>query len=251
MITLRPEPQAKVIRFLSMTIFYPAYATVSQVTNFTNVYSENKRMRQELAEASTHLQMARELETENARLLGLLGSAEHHPYELVPVRVVARDPSSQYRGVVVSGGKEQGVTDQMPLVAEHGAVGRVIQVMGNMSMVQLLRDPSSRASVMVSRSRSVGILGTENGRDFFVRLRSHEDALAGDTVVTSGLGGIFPKGLTVGVVSSIDDKTNPLFKRAYIDFAVDFDRIEELFIMRLPPQWAARLVELDSMKIEK
>jgi rod shape-determining protein MreC len=250
MISLRPEPQAKVARVLSMSIFYPAYATVSQVSNFTNVYAENKRLRQELAEASTQLQKARELSRENERLLGLLGFAEHDEYDLVPVRVVARDPSHQYRGVVVNGGKEQGVTEYMPLVGEHGAVGRVIQVMGNMSMVQLLRDPASRTSVMVSRSRSVGILGTENGRDFFVRLRSHEDVLKGDTVVTSGLGGIFPKGLTVGIVSNIDDR-NTLFQRAFIDFAVNFDKLEELFIMRMPPQWSARRLEIDSMKIEK
>jgi rod shape-determining protein MreC len=74
---------------------------------------------------------------------------------------------------------------------------------------------------------------------------------SGDTIVTSGLGGIYPTGLTVGVVSKIDDKSNMLFKRAYIDFSVNFDKLEELFIMRLSPQWAAQRSELDSIKLEK
>jgi rod shape-determining protein MreC len=251
MISAQPAAQANIARYLAMTVFYPVSATISQVSNFTSVYSENKRLRQELAEASTQLQFIREQSTENMRLRGLLGFAENSLYKLTPVRVVARDPSHQYRSVVVSGGSVQGVTMYMPLVGEHGAVGKVIQVMGNMSMVQLLRDPSNRTSVMVHRSRAAGILQTENGRDFFVRLRNHEDVLTGDTITTSGLGGIYPKGLTVGYVTSIDDRSNPLFKRAYIDFSVNFDKLEEVFVMRLPPQWAAQRTEIDSIRFER
>ncbi|MDR0330227.1 MAG: rod shape-determining protein MreC [Chitinispirillales bacterium] len=251
MIIAQPSTQASIVRYLSMTIFYPAYAVVSQVSSFTGVYSENKRLRQELAELSTQIQVLRDQSAENMRLRGLVGFSEHTLYTLTPVRVVARDPSYFYKSVLVSGGASQGVGMYMPIVGEHGAVGKVSQVMGNMSMIQLLRDPSSRASVMVNRSRAVGILQTDNARDFFVRLRSHEDAQAGDTIVTSGLGGIYPKGLTVGVVEKIDDKSNLLFKRAYIDFSVDFDKLEELFVMRLPPQWAAQRAELDSVKMEK
>lgn len=250
MITAQPTSQANIARYLTMTIFYPVYATISQASNFTSVYSENKRLRQELAEVSTQLQMMREQSAENMRLRGLLGFAETSLYKLVPVRVVARDPSHQYRSVIVSGGSSQGVEIYMPLVGEHGVVGKVTQVMGNMSMVQLLRDPSNRTSVMVHRSRAAGILQTENGRDFFVRLRNHEDALAGDTITTSGLGGIYPKGLTVGFVTNIDDRSNPLFKRAYIDFSVNFDKLEELFVLRLPPQWSAHRLEIDSIVTE-
>jgi len=251
MLNARPEAQAKAARYLTMTVFYPAYATISQASKFTGVYSDNKRLRQELAEAVVQLQAYRDQSTENARLRGLLNISEYMTCELVPVRVAARDPSYQQRSIVVSGGKNQGVAMYMPLVGEHGAVGKIIQVIGNMSVVQLLRDPSSRTSAMVNRSRSVGILQTDNGRDFFVRLHNHEDVLAGDTIITSGLGGIYPKGLTIGVVSKVDDKSNLIFKRAFIDFSVNFDRLEELFVMRLPPQWEAQRAELDSVKIEQ
>ncbi len=250
MIAVRPEAQAKIARALSMSIFYPAYIAVSQVPMYTGLYSENKRLRQELTEINTRLQVFRELEAENARLRGLVGFAERTLYTLVPARVVARDPSPQYRSVIVNGGRAQGVEMYMPVVGERGAAGKVVQVLDGMSMVQLLRDPSSRTSVMVSRSRTVGILQTENGRDFFVRLRSHEDVRGQDTIVTSGLGGIFPKGLSVGFVKKIDDG-NPLFKRAYIDFSIDFDKLEEVFVVRLPPLWAAQRAELDQVKTGK
>jgi rod shape-determining protein MreC len=250
MLAVRPETQAGIARALSMTVFYPAYVAVSQVPTFTGLYSENKRLRQELAEINTKLQIYREEAAENTRLRGLAGFAERTLYTLVPARVVARDPSPQYRSVIVSGGRLQGVEMYMPVVGERGAAGKVVQVLENISMAQLLRDPSSRTSAMVSRSRAVGILQTENGRDFFVRLRSHEDALPRDTIVTSGLGGIYPKGLAVGFVSKIDD-SNPLFKRAYIDFSVNFDLLEEVFVMRLPPLWAAQRAELEKAGAEK
>ncbi len=250
MIAVRPEAQAKIARALSMSLFYPAYVAVSQVPAFTGLYSENKRLRKELAEIGTQAQLFREQTAENVRLRGLVGFAENTLYTLIPARVVARDPSPQYRSVIVSGGHTQGVDQYMPVVGERGAAGKIVQVLENMAMVQLLRDPSSRTSVMVSRSRAVGILQTENGRDFFVRLRSHEDAGAGDTIVTSGLGGIYPKGLTVGFVKKIDDG-NPLFKRAYIDFSVNFEKLEEVFVMRLPPLWAAQRAELETVPVEK
>ena len=248
MISAGPDAQLKTIRYLNFTLYYPAYATVSQISRFGNVYSENARLRYDLANTSARLHQIEEQAAENARLRGLLEFAEHAPYELVPVRVIAYDPSHLNKSVVVNGGKNHEIVSFMPLVSELGAVGKVIQVMGNVSLVQLLCDPSSRTSVMIRRNRAVGIMETENGRDFFVRLRIHEDVQAADTITTSGLGGIYPKGLLVGTVSKIGDDNNTLFKRAYIDFTVDFHKIEELFVIRLAPQWSAYRPELDSLK---
>ena len=250
MISAGPDAQSKTIRYLNFSFYYPAYATVSQITRFGNVYSENTRLKHELAQTSVRLHQIEEQSAENARLRGLLEVAEDSPYQLIPVRVVARDPSHLYRSVVINGGKNQDIVSFMPLVTEHGAVGKVIQVMGNVSLVQLLRDPSSRTSVMVRGTRAVGIMETENGRDFFVRLRSHEDVQTADTITTSGLGGIYPKGLLVGMVSKTGEDNNTLFKRAYINFAVDFEKLEEIFVIRLAPQWSAFRPELDSLKMK-
>ena len=251
MIGAGPDAQSKTIRYLNFSLYYPAYATVSQISRFGNVYSENARLKHELAQTSARLHQIEEQALENQRLRGLLGVVEHSPFDLVPVRVVAYDPSHLSKSIVVSGGKNHDIVQFMPLVAEQGAVGKVIQVMGNVSLVQLLRDPSSRVSVMARRTRAVGILETENGRDFFVRLRNHEDVQIADTIITSGLGGIYPKGLLVGTVSDTGGDNNPLFKRVYIDFTVNFEKLEELFVIRLAPQWAAFRSELDSLKIRR
>ena len=133
---------------------------------------------------------------------------------------------------------------------EYGVVGKVVQVMHRISLVQLLKDPSNRTSVLFQSTRTVGILETENGNDFFVRCRSHETIEPGDTVVTSGLGGIYPRGLRVGIVKSIKKIRDPLFKEVYVKPSVNFNHLEELYIMRLSPQWAAFRSELDSLEFD-
>ncbi|MDG5815023.1 rod shape-determining protein MreC [Chitinispirillales bacterium ANBcel5] len=250
MISLSPDMHERTVYTLKMSVFYPFQATVSYVDQVKDVFKENERRRDTVATLRTQLSLIKEKGAENTRLRKLLGFSEQFDYELNPVRVIARDPSPLYRSIVVNAGKRDGVQLYMPLISEQGVVGKVVQLTQNMSLVQLLKDPSNRTSVMDRRSRYVGILETENGKDFFVRYRTHEDIEPGDKIITSGLGGIYPKGLLVGEVKKITENYNPLFKTVYVDPAVDFDRLEELFIMMLPPQWSAFRSELDSIKIE-
>ncbi|HEX7510790.1 MAG TPA: rod shape-determining protein MreC, partial [Chitinivibrionales bacterium] len=113
---------------------------------------------------------------------------------------------------------------------------------------QLLIDPSNRTGVLLQRTREVGILETENGNDYFIRCRTHADVNKGDTVVTSGLGGVYPKGLTVGVVSKVGDIRDPLFKKVIVDLNVDFNHLEEVFVIRVKSRWASFRGEVDSLE---
>jgi rod shape-determining protein MreC len=115
-------------------------------------------------------------------------------------------------------------------------------------MVQLLIDPSNRASVLVQRTREVGILETENGNDFFIKCRVHADVEKGDTIVTSGLGGVYPKGLFVGIVLRIQNVQDPLFKKLIVKIGVDFNHLEEVFIMKVKSQWASFPLEVDTLE---
>jgi rod shape-determining protein MreC len=193
-----------------MTVFFPFQLTFNQMTRVQNIFSENTRLKKEVAQLNVEVALLREKAVENENLRGLLNFTNDFSFDFVPVRVIAHDPSKGNWTAIVNAG--------MPLVGERGVVGKVIQVMGNMSLVQLLKDPSSRTSVLCRRTRTVSILGTENGSDFYVQYRSHEDVAPGDTIVTSGLGGIYPRGLTVGIVDKLEDEDNPLFKRALAAF---------------------------------
>lgn len=251
MISGPPEFQARASRFLTLTVFYPFQVTFNNLTHIRNIFSENRHLRQEVARLNTEVSRLLELKSENERLRSLLDLSQDFTYELLPVRVVARDPSIENKSVIINAGYKDGVRMWMPLVGEKGVVGKVIQVMNGLSLVQLIKDPSNRISILSSRSRTVSILETENGRSFFFRCRNHEDVQIGDTIITSGLGGIYPKGLRVGQVDRITDSQNPLFKRVWVELSVDFDRIEDLFVLLLSPQWQSFREELDSLEMQR
>lgn len=248
MISGSPGKQAEIARVLTSSIFFPFQITFNQINRIENIFSENQRLKEKVTSLNTRIALLEEKASENKRLRNLLGFSEDYSYEMLPVRVVARDPSLVFRSIVINAGKKDGIQKWMPVVGENGIVGKVIQVMNGLSLVQLLRDPSNRTSVMFKRTRTVSILETENGRDFFVRCRSHEDTREGDTVITAGLGGIYPRGLQVGIISHTTESNSPLFKRVWLKLSMDFEHIEELFVMRLSPQWSAFRSEIDSLE---
>ncbi len=251
MIASPPLRQAKTARLLTISVFYPLQITFDQMTKAKNIYAENRHLKGEVALLTAQVAQLKDEKIENERLRGLFGFEQRMPLDIIPVSIVARDPSPVLKSVVVNAGKDKGVLTFMPVVGEGGIAGKVVQVMPSLSQVQLIRDPLNRTSILVRRSRAVSILETENGIDFFGLFRTHEDVRDGDTIVTSGLGGIYPRGFPVGVVDRIIDERDPLFKKATIKPSLDIDHLEELFIVRLPPQWNAFRAQLDSLQRQR
>jgi rod shape-determining protein MreC len=247
MISSSPQTQAKTARLLTLSIFYPLQISADQILRAKNIYAENRRLKSETANLSAALSKCREQTAENARLRSMIGFTKVIPYELIPVQVLARDPSPGCKSIVITAGRDKGIVPFMPVVGERGVAGKVVQVMPHLSLVQLLTDPLNRVSIMTKRSRVVSILGTENGRDFFVHFRTYEDVAPGDTIMTSGQGGIYPKGFIVGSILKVVDERDPLFKKAIVKLSLDIPRQEELFVIRQAPQWAALRSELDSL----
>jgi rod shape-determining protein MreC len=251
MIFSPPRQQAQTERLLATSIFYPVQITVDQVIRAKNIYAENERLKSDVALLNSQVAQLREEAAENTRLRDMLGFEQSTPLILIPARVVARDPSPIFKSVVIDAGKNKGVVPYMPVASRQGVVGKVVQVMPDLSLVQLIRDPLNHVSIMVRRSRTVSILETENGVDFFTHLRVHEDVLPGDTVITTGLGGIYPRGFLVGIINKVSFERDPLFKRAGIKLCVDIDHIEELFVIKLQPQWSAFKQQLDTLTLGK
>jgi rod shape-determining protein MreC len=248
MISASQASQASTVRILSVTVFYPLQMTLNQIKRIENIFAENRRLKMDNAHLSTQIAVLREQSVENVRLRGMLNFKDDYSYQLVPARVVARDPSSDLKSFIINVGSKDSILKYMPLVTEKGVVGKVVQVMNGLSLVQLLKDPSNRTSVMSGRTRAVSILETDNGKDFFIRYRNHEDIVLGDSIITSGLGGIYPKGLQVGIVSKTTESRDPLFKKVWLKLSVDFEHVEELFVVRLSPQWSSFQTELDSIE---
>jgi rod shape-determining protein MreC len=249
MISSSPQMQAKTARFLTLSIFYPLQISADQILRAKNIYAENRRLKTEVAMLSAGIAQLREQAAENDRLRSMIGFTKVNPYELIPARVMARDPSTDCKSLVITAGSAKGIVRYMPVVGEGGIAGKVVMVMPHLSLVQLVTDPQSRVGIMIKRSRVVSILETDNSRDFFIHFRTYEDVAPGDTIITSGLGGIYPKGFIVGRIDKVVDERDPLFKKAIVKLAIDLARQEELFVVNQPPQWSALRSELDSLMV--
>lgn len=162
---------------------------------------ENQRLRQEVAELEQWRDKAVALQNTNDRLQGLLGLKLDPPIPMVSAQIIAdaRGPFANTR--LANAGGERGIVEGNPVISEHGMVGRVLGVGHGVSRVLLLTDIASRTPVLVDRTNARAILTGDGGPNpKLAYLRGVEPVRAGDRVLTSGDGGMFPRGLPVGVV---------------------------------------------------
>ncbi len=165
--------------------------------------SQNRDLRAKLAKAQAAVDEVATLTDENARLRALLGVKTDPPLPMVGARTVldARGPFSNTR--LANVGADQGVIEGNPVLSEHGLVGRVIGVGPSMSRILLLTDVDSRVPVLIERTNARAILTGDGGPSpKLAYLRTHDAPREGDRVLTSGDGGVIPRGLPVGVVAS-------------------------------------------------
>jgi len=164
--------------------------------------SQNRQLRRDLVAARGWRDQAVALEEENARLRALLGVRTDPPLPMVFANTVldARGPFSNSR--LADAGADRGVTDGNPVLGERGLVGRVVGVAPHASRLMLLTDVQSRTPVLIARTNGRAILTGDGGPNpALAYLRTHDPLRDGDKVLTSGDGGVLPRGLPVGVVA--------------------------------------------------
>ncbi len=220
-------------------VFSGAVGTVRETVGgyiaLRGVREENEALKSELARLREELSHASEARAENERLRRMLAYSEASPGVKVPARVVAVNPVSTLLSIRIDRGQNDGVAPGMPVVTPHGVVGIVLRSTSSAADVLLLSDPRSRLGVRVQRSRArATAAGAGPNRPLHMEnaLRT-EDLEEGDLLVTSGGDGVFPPGLRVGSVSTVDRRTNGSFQEAEIVPAVDMTKLEEVFV--LPP----------------
>jgi rod shape-determining protein MreC len=172
---------------------------VGEVGDYLRAGSQNQSLRARLAAAVTWKDQAVALRHENERLRGLLGIATAPPMPMVSADTVldARGPFSNSR--LANAGADRGITEGNPVLSEHGLVGRIAGVGAHVSRVMLLTDVESRLPVLIVRTNGRAILTGDGGPNpALAYLRTHDALRAGDRVLTSGDGGVEPRGLPVG-----------------------------------------------------
>jgi rod shape-determining protein MreC len=201
-----------------------------------HVRDENAHLRNELARVKSDQAKLAELEVENQHLAELLALKDALGTNAVAANVIGSDANGISRTLVLSSGSDSGLRPGMAVLANQGVVGKIIAVSPNASRVLLIDDHNSALDGFDQRSRARGIVAglVDDGVILKYADRS-QDIRSGDTIVTSGLDGIFPRGLLVGAIQSVHREGPGLFLAVRIAPAVDFRELEQVLILTQPP----------------
>jgi len=209
------------------------------------VRQENGQLQERLRDVEMRL-MERQRDAEEAgRLRELLELRRILPHDTLVAQVIVRDALQWFRILKIDKGARDGVEKDMAVISPNGVVGRVIRVGPSAAQVQLLLDQQSGVGARIERSRVTGVVSGQVSRqsatpdasvgDLVMKfVPALADVVEGDIVVTSGLEGMFPPGLVIGRVRSVV-RGSGLFKEVRVTASADFDRLEEVLVVRTPP----------------
>ena len=213
-----------------------AYVT-GNVWDIATVHEQNKMLRNEVEQLRVQNLQASEAMAENERLRTLLGYRQMATqFDMVAARVIGRESATWSRMIVINRGRQDGVDVDMAVVTQSGLVGHVVEAGWNSSKVQLILDPRSSVGTLVQRaeSRVAGIVQGDLDNPTMpqmVNIPKNADVVEGDVIVTSGFGGRYPKGLVVGLISSLQNDAGGLLKIGLIEPAVDFQKLEDVMVI--------------------
>ncbi len=218
------------------TVLYPLQAVVDRM----HVRWSLRREMDEVRMANARLIAANAKLSEIAEMQGSLWEFESFrsrlEYPVVGARVIMRDPVRLGGVWVLDVGTEAGASEGMAVISSGGLVGRILSCGPGHSQMQTLADPECRVSVLSSRSRSPGILHSADGAGVFVEFSVTSDIRAGDSLVTWGAGGIFPRGLPVGRVFDVHRTPANVLRNARVVPFQDPWSTRDVFILLRPPQ---------------
>ncbi|MGD8254030.1 MAG: rod shape-determining protein MreC, partial [Syntrophobacterales bacterium] len=197
---------------------------------------ENEALQRELHELKLKVNRLREADLANQRLRALLNFKKSIATPLLPAELVAFDPSGWFQTILIDKGSNDGVAQDMAVVSAEGLMGRVIGVSSRHAKVLLIVDANSAVDALIQRSRVRGVL-VGLGRDLCLLkyVQRNEDVQVGDRVISSGMGGVFPKGLLLGTVQEVVRGSSGLFQRVEVEPAANFSRLEEVMVVIQPP----------------
>ncbi|MEJ2746253.1 MAG: rod shape-determining protein MreC [bacterium] len=193
---------------------------------------ENIALRWRVRELSREVAELRDTKNENQRLRRILNFKMSSQYELLPAQVIGRDTRNWYSSVVIDRGTLDGVRADMAVIGDDGVVGKVIESAPEVSTVLLIADKRSRIGGIVERTRENGVVeGTSFNTCRLSYLPRRAKARAGDKVLTSGVGGIYPKGLYIGECAGVYEGEGGLYTSADILPGVNVGTLEEVLVI--------------------
>jgi len=215
------------------TLYYPFFYIQTETAKLSATSAEAESLRSTLMEATLEVELCEEMSRENERLRSILGFEPPVAYSLLPARVISVEGGSYPTAVVINRGAVDEIGTNLSVINQQGLVGRITWAGDDVAHVQLLTDPANRVAARIAESREMGIVKTETDGQMILDNFPIQGAISlGDTVVSSGLGGVYPAGLVVGTVSYIEIPDDEPFATVRLKPAANFYSIEELFILK-------------------
>ncbi len=223
------------------TLLYPLQATLSHFDGSLRIYHENERLRRENMAFRTENDFLKQSLRQSPRLVEMERFHATVSMRLKAGEIVAEDAGRLQRAWVLDLGRADSVDVNMPVMTSRGIVGKIAKCFQKYSLVQLLSDPEFKASVQVDRSRARGILESHGTSRLEVQFPAGSDVQPGDTLVTAGMGGVFPKGLRVGIalqdVSGMEEQNSDVIRVFQVEPFQSLDAVEEVFVLIKQDQW--------------
>lgn len=231
--------------FMSMiySVFKPINQTVSFIQGrsvdvfnsylwLVNVSQKNRDLTEEVRSLRSQIVSLREKELENKRLKEVLELKSRLDFPTLVAQIIGQDASGLFRTVLVNKGSDDGVLPDMPVTVPEGVVGKISRSSNVMAQVMMITDPAMSVDCRVERTRDRGLLSGSYSYSCLLQYVSKGAQITeGDLVVTSGLDGIFPRGLVVGKIQSIRSSEHGLFLEAVVTPAAKLSEIEEVIVI--------------------
>ena len=233
------NPMERVVMEMTAPVAGGAAATTgllgdiwSNYVDLLEVRRENVELRKSVKRLNERIVANNEAIVASARLKALLELKSAVGIPSLAVSVIGEDSSGWFKTLVVDRGSADGLVEGMPVIAAGGVVGRLVKVAPHSSRVLLLTDHASAISAVVQRSRARGVVrGAGGGRCSLEFTVKDEDVKVGDTVISSGIGGVFPKGLPVGEVTMVKKGEYGVFQTIEVRPTVNIGKLEEMLVL--------------------
>lgn len=204
---------------------------------FVRSFREQGTLEARIAELESRQVRFQELEKENERLRKLVDFKNTLSGKTIAARIIGSDPSPWRKSFILDKGTKQGIRKDMAVITFEGLVGRILDAGPDTSRVILLSDLDARVSGMTDQTRATGIVaGSGSGKLKMQYLELESAVQVQEIVLTSGLGGLFPKGLRIGKVSSVTRDPSGLHLQAEIEPFVVFSKLEEVLCLNSSPE---------------
>jgi rod shape-determining protein MreC len=207
------------------------------VRGIGDAISENRKMTAELVRLRNEVHDLQALERENVQLRSQLQFFQGSERRLIPCEIIARDITGWWQTIRLGKGTGDGIAPNMAVVSSDGLVGKTVDVSARTCDVLLISDPGCKVSAQIARTGAFGVIegtGPSGSGQVVCRMRfinKNIPVQAGDEVVTSGLGGIFPKGLLVGYVDKVFTDETGLFQQADVIPKADLGVLAYAFVV--------------------